>query len=529
MWYGFYKRRQLYCALLELYNTDRYAVFSFLMILAVLCVPKWCYVYGGVNNSDEIRGLALTSGFAANYLKPAFPFNFSLPISYSYYLYQIPAFLYTTLAGYSWPAIPLMLSSLIAIGFFYLMFSLYIKDTFPNRGPYCLFIANLCVTFYGLDIFMFNDPFIQSHVEFWNWLQVSTMATYHQWVSQYLLSLSFGLAALYSLAQYLKKPHAHWIYASSAFILFSLTFGAITGAWLAMSFVFFAFVAALMNPKIAIYTFRFVPAVAAIFFLVMMPQIFTFIGRDTLVEWYTRPLLWFTREDMLQAPLASWLENLRIMWGELGPLLLLGLLMLPFYGWQSLRRRDWLMVAIFCMAITDIVITSFTGGHWADWFWRGGNLLVVAVSAIGFVWLYEWMRPKVSEDRFNMAIRMALIPGFMNYCCETSYRLWSCEPLQPTEARALNTQVDLHSIFDKEKLIAHHVILLSGRTYFDNVANEFIVGYRNWEVSRINWFHEPPAQSPCETTWFGSPLPNDIMVSTSAEITFPKHFCLNKP
>lgn len=522
--YALKKSAQLQSTIVNAYRSDRYNFCLLAIIMIALSIPKWCYLYGGINNSDEIRSLALTSGFAANYMKPAYPFNLSIPISYSYYLFQIPAFLYSSISGYSWPSIPIGLTSLVAIAFFYMMFSLYLQALFPKRGAYTLLIGNLCITFFGLDVFVPFDPLTVGQIDSWNRIQVSAMATYHHWVYLYLLSLAFGMGALYAMARYSSTPHPHWIYAGSSCALFSLTFGAITGVWMSIAIAALALIIALFEHKKALTALQSTPAILLLIVFIMLPQIYTFTGRDTLVRWESSPLLWFSRTNMENVSYRTWRFNALVLWKEIGPILTLGLFMALCLVWTAFRRRQWHLIAIVYMAFTTIGITCMTSASVRDWFWRGGNLLLIVFSTIGFLWLYEWLRIRTSVLLLHSAIGLALVPGIINYAMESYFRWRSCV-IPHENVVKLNRSTNLHSVFVDEKAFSHRHILMGGRVYYDYIASEFIVTYRNMKSVRRLQFHFPPHQTPCEQTWYGTALPNGIMVNALNAETYKQKRC----
>ena len=530
--YALWEWRLLYRLLREAYRDDPYVFWFIALMAACASVPRWCYLHGGINNGDELRSITLTVSFAANYLKPAFPFNFSIPISYSYYLYQIPAFLYASLSGYRWPSPAVAITGVMAIIMFYAIFALYIRAAFADRGKYTVVIALLCVTFFGLDIFVFTDmrdawiypelfkpprPAMNLSVDHWNGMQVTSMAAYHHWVYQYLLSLAYALAALYALGQYWYQGHRQWLYTGIACTGFCLTFGAITGVWLCAAMALYAAVGFCFLPQRIVPALRCVPVGTIMLLAIMLPQFFTFIGRDALVEW-TAPVAWFTRENI---GWQSAKENLLMSGKELGPLLMLGCLMIPFYGWAAVRRKQYFLIAPLCMAIICVAGATFTRAFWNDWFWRGSNLFLIAAAAVGTVWLYERLRRRVRARLLHTLIGLCLIPGAVNYAAETYTRWCACE-VPSADIGLINEAVDVHSVFFDRKF-SNNDTLLAGRIYFDNDPHNFSKGYRNSDYFLGRWLRMPSVQMPCDRTWFGTPLPGGVMrtISRKAIVSAP--------
>jgi len=510
--YAVWNSSRFYKIIRSSYRSEPYASWFVTGILLCACVPKWCYLFGGINNvKDEIRSIALTVAFAANDLKPAFPFNFSLPISYSYYFYQIPAFLYATVSGYRWPSIALAITSLVAITLFYIVFTLYIKAAFPKHNRYTVVIGLLCITFFGLDIFINTAASSEMHIEWWNDFQVTSMASYHHWVYQYLMGLSYALAALYALAQYMQAPHRHWLYVSAGCTAFCLTFAAITGVWLCIVIALFgAFAMPCMRGHI-LAALRCLPTALVILSIILLPQLFTFIERDTLVEW-TSPVLWFTRERIEGASLGAWRNNISILCEELGPLLTSGLLMVPLYGWDAIRRRQWFLIALLSMAIIIAIGVSVTTARWNDWFWRGSNLFLSVIATFGIIWIYENWRLVMPERLIHAAIAVLLLPGIANYAAESWFR-WSSCTIPPDTIQTINSSVDLHGVIIMDDSFAENDVLLGGRIVFGNQSTGFSKNYINLDSFLADSLHVPLNQTPCDTTWFGSASPNGFIVS----------------
>jgi hypothetical protein len=227
---------------------------------------------------------------------------------------------------------------------------------------------------------------------------------------------------------------------------------------------------------------------------------------------------------MASAPLKSWLATLHDFYFEIGPLLTAGLFTLPFFGWQALKEKQWHLISIFAMAIITCYLMSMSGAYMADWFWRGGNLLLLVFCCVSLVWLYEWLRARIRPVIMYSALVLGLTPGIINYSAESFMRLRACGPALRA-LQKVNAMTDLHDIFYDDKLLSHSYIIHSGRMYFDPVANEFITGYRNFITVRTHWFHFPENQTPCQTTWFGTALPSGKTVLMEKPKVFVKNSC----
>jgi hypothetical protein len=201
------------------------------------------------------------------------------------------------------------------------------------------------------------------------------------------------------------------------------------------------------------------------------------------------------------------MTTLRVFFNELGPLLMAGLLSLPLLTWDAVRRRDRPLFSVTVMAAVSMVMMAILGATWPDWFWRGGNLLLLVFTTAGAVWLYEWLRVRVNRHAVHLIMLAGLVTGVLNYSAESYMRYRNCYvPLRAL--KRVNQMTDLHTVFYNDNLLSREQIMLSGRIYFDHTSRQFITGYLNLSTVRSYWLHFPEKQLPCENTWFGSPLPN---------------------
>lgn len=522
--YALYGQRQIRGVLRSAYEYEPAGAVFVVLILAVCLIPKYCYFYGGFNNTDDVRSIVATVSFAANYLKPAFLFDFSIPLSDGYYSYQLSAFLYAAVGGYHWPSIALIPTSLAAIGFFYAILIIYLKAAFPGHGRYAILIGLLCVTFYGLDIFADPGSAARGHIEWWNLLQLTQMASYHNWVYKYLLAMGFGLAALYSFEHYRKTKHSHWLYATVALTAFAPTFGVITGVWLCGVIALVLILTLCHSPKLIANLLWHTPGAVLIVAIIALPQILTFIGRETFVQLIS-PVLWFTRVSVADATLMQWWVNVRYFWYEMGLLLLAGLFALPFLGYAALRQKQNFQAMIFCMAIIAFIGASITYTELYDWYWRGCNLLITVCAAVAVVWLYEHLRERTPALVLHAVIGLGLWPGIMNYNMETYFRWNACAPVTDPVAIFINRTVDLHSVFRAEAPIWPRTMILGGRAYYDSTPGGLYSLSKNSPAFLARYFDVPYKQNICDKTRFGSALPNNTMISISKNMIFTTEHC----
>lgn len=523
--YALWHRRRSYAFLRKAYAAWPYIVCFILAVAVLAAIPKWCYLSGGINNTDDIRSITLTSAFAANYLKPAFVYNFSIPISYSYNLYEISAFLYAIVSGSGWPSVTLVVTSTAAIVLFYLVYALFLQTAFPQRSPLAVLVGLASITFYGSDIFIYKAAISHQHSEGWNPYQISQMATYQQWVYQYLISMGFALGALCALAEYNRQPHRHWLYAAAACTGFALTFGAITGVWLVAACGVLALFTLALNRRAIVPALPCLPIILAIAAFILYPQFYTFVGRDTIVS-LQEPSLWYRRIPLEHASLRDWVNEFNILRNELGFMLIVGFMAIPLMGWDALRRREWGLLAAFAMCIAAMLGLSLTSAPASapDWFWRGGNLLLTVGASVASVWLYEKLRVRMSVRWLHVGATLLLAPGMLNYMAENKLRYETCTPAAHA-AYKINRAVALNDVIVSKGAYYKFDILLGGRSFYSNHEKDYSTTYRNYDAFLTRTLGYRPDSPPCRVTRFGMALPSRAAAMATAQGPFLRSSC----
>ena len=505
------------------------AYFFVAIMLLLLMAGKWCYLQGGINNNDEYRSVLLTSGFAANYLKPAFPTNLSLPVSYGYYLFEISAFLYATVNGYSWPELPIVSVNLACIAFFYCAFVCSVRVAFPGHTSMTKWIALSIITFYGISTSvaaLFNIHY-RTHSQLWHNYQFTTMIYNFHWTYHYLLGLGFVLAALISLAHYCKDQHRHWLFTATAAIGFTLTFSAITGIWLLGLLMFCAIVAAAYSYGYIPAFLRHMPICLIIMSIILLPQVFTFMGHEHFVSW-DYPRAWFTREVLFDASESS-ISNISILFHELGPMLFIGMLGIPFYGIIAFRDRNWFLAAIAGMGIIAILGATFTNSSHPDWYWRGSNNFLILSAAFGAIWLYDRGRYLISSWWLHIVVLIGILPCVIQFGNKVLEHTNRCYPADEI-SKKINTAIDLHTVLQNQQPDLQLKAILAGRIYYDNALFKlpsFITLYHNEVPFLIQYLGYDSHASICQGTVYGMALPQGLIACTTSTGNFKTYTCMD--
>jgi len=436
-------------------NIQQALPFIFVAIMMLITAfSKTCYFAGGINNSDDMRALAMTAAFSANYLKPAFPLDPSVPVGYSYYLYETSAFFYMAVEGRAWASTAALAVNLFAIAFFYIAFWHAVRPYKEAAPHWAACAAMLFVTFFGLDIFFYYDKAIADHhLEWWSPLQVSQMATYFNWVYHYLLSSGFVLSGCYCFSMLCKTRQLQWLAAATLSFVLAPCFGAFTGVWAAPMgplLVLLAFVRCWPDARSIFSKARgqllisiLLCVIAAIY--VFIPQIFTFMARPTFVGLRISPQWWFSHGNLFPLKLTELEQNVRITFIEYGPLLFVGIFLIPVMFFMGIRQRAMPVIATGLMGVIGIVGLHFTTSAVDDWFWRGGNLYVTITSAVALAWGLTFLKRPMYIAIVAVLAMAGLVPGIINFMAEQGFRRETCAA-PPVEAEAINQQIALHDV-----------------------------------------------------------------------------------
>lgn len=492
-----------------------------LIFTAAYFIARWCYVGGGVNNwpADEMRGLAFTSAFAANYLKPAHPLDLSLPISYGYYFYEYTAFLYAAVGGYSWPSITLLAGALVAIAGFYFTFVRFTQLLTGRSDSVTWLVAVLAVTFFGQDFIA--EPYWQNRytMDWWNQGQITHMAALWHWVYHYLACATLCLAGLLSLHAALAQRRRDMLITGAILLCLAPTYAPITG-------VFFASVAMLALLLTATVEWRSgtprwllreglcaLLIVLPISAFILLPQVFTFMGRESYMHLDLAPRIWFGRHPMSTASWEEWRRFFNMLYLELGPMMLTGLLALPLFF--IARRRAIFPVALAASLVVGIFISeSFVSAGTNDWYWRTGFFALPLLLAIMTAWLFATLLPKHGWRHYGCWALLAAIlsPGAYNFAAEHWLRTQHCK-LPPDYLLQVNEVVELHTVIHtppfapKESFIAGRVAIAPGNSAWNWLSVYSISTF--FASDRLEWSSDSPI---CAGSLYGKRLPNGQFV-----------------
>lgn len=484
------------------------------VLVFITFMAKTCYLTGGINNFDDMRALAMTSSFSANYLKPAFPLNPSVPISYGYYLYETAAFFYAAVAGYGWPSTAVLAVNLYAVIFFYIAFWHAIRPYEGAMPRWGAFVAMLSVTFFGLDSLFFSERVLEArHIDWWNRMQVSQMATYFNWVYHYLLAAGFVLGGCYCFSMLCKTKQLNWLVVAALSFALAPCYSALTGAW-AVPLVFILVIACLYCvPNIALLLVKR-PITIGIIVLcgifVLLPQFFTFSYRPIFAGFSAVPQWWFSRATVFPWNWDEAIPNTYVGFIEYGPLLFIGIPLIPCLLLAGLKRRSMPWIALGAMGMIGILGLFFTTSPLADWFWRGGSLYITIISAAAFAWGCTLIVPYLSPVLFLILIAFGIVPGFLNFMTEQRFRTLACvEPSASTIA--YNGRTNLHDVIISGSLhVDPEPFFQVGRLPL--VASPLLNHYGNSWTLLVDILGWDTQFTPCTQTHFGSSTPSGYYV-----------------
>ena len=476
-----------------------------LFSLGYLLSAKACYLTGGLNNFDDLRSVALTGSFATNYLKPAFLFDFSIPISYSFYLYEWSALLYAAVQGIGMPSVPVLAVNLFVVGLFYAALAQLIRALADNPGPLAFLLVSALVTYYGFDFTM--EPIWQrQHLEWWNSTQITQTASYFHWTYQYLFSGTLILLGLINLSRFIRSGDRH---SALLFVLLhsaAAGYGAITFVWATLSLLMLLFVHLLGRQRMRLLKYllpQLLPALL-IALLVVLPTFPAFVGRDVIISFPIPPHFWYSFPEA--GLIAQFWLNLKQLFIEVGPMILLGLISIPFWfrhadGDAAQVRRE---LALFASGLLLLSILS-SSGHF-DWFSRGLLLLVIIAALFAAELLLPWLTGQHRQLMIPLFVLM-MIPQLFNFMLENQFRLQQCTPGSPM-ALKMNANHPLGTLFFSDEPVDLKTIQLAGRAFLGPQTGNYLITYLNRPDFLREWFAWEGSYQPCQSTPYGSNTPD---------------------
>jgi len=353
------------------------------LFLLVYFISRKTMLTGGITHGDEMRSLTLTSAFATNFLKPAYPYDFSYPIVYPYYPFELSAFLYRSVMGKMFPSIPVFAISIFLIALFWRILFIICKKISPERGETVFTWSLLFLVFSGLQPFRkYFDQWLGDSEKIGT--EILSMDNYFQSGYHYLFGVSAGMLAVLHLWDFFnEKKRADWILFISL-ISISAGFSGMSFAWIAIcSALMILFYVIFEKKKAFISLVKSIPisAVLAVFFL--LPQVFNFFPRLSPNFEFSSPHWWFPGsllKQYLESP--TRFPYWRFLWfgfdvliTQTGLIISAGLAISVYLAlkWIIKERKfsSSRIVPVSFIALTGFLLLTFTISSSWDWHARG--------------------------------------------------------------------------------------------------------------------------------------------------------------
>ena len=479
-----------------------------LVAILALFIAKYCYLTGGINNEDDLRSVVLTGSFASNSLKPAFPFDFSIPISYSYFLFETTAFLYSTVKGVSYPSVHVLaVNILVAILFYYILF-LVSSNIFMDKKRKKFFLVTLFITFYGFDGLMKYVYGGAMHIEWWNkHPQITQLSSYFNFVYQYLWTASIIILSLLFLKRFFESSNRRNWYIFTILILLSAGHGTIPFVWIAFSIpvILIIYIAKKRN-KAFKNLVSCIPISIFWFAFILFPLFFTFVNREVIFH-FAAPAFWFHRNASLPFLQALSL-NIQTTFIEFGPFLLIGIML----SIRNLfKKKDWEYKNLFLFSLVIFVslfLMTCTQSFYFDWFSRGVLIATILSAFFAAKFFYSLVFNKKSNLLFMLFVLFILLilPQVYTFFLENYFRTKTWIP--PTaEAQRINKLYELGIVFYSRQSKYEDIFIFgqAGRALLSQT--DYIPHYRNKEsflIKKLKWRE----YTPCSETLYGDNTPS---------------------
>ncbi len=504
--------------------------------LTLLVIGKYCYLAGGSNFSDEFRSIHFIGSFATNSLKPAFPYDFSLPLSYSYYFFEGGAFLYAAARGLLSPSIALLATTLVSVAVAYRILYLICTELFAShlrsdesfgRQAHTLrkyFLVSAVLTFSSLDGLV--RPIAEYFgVNLLNQLQFHPINAYFHNNYQYLLSIGLcSLGVLFGM-RYLREKKMEYWFACAAFFSMALGYATITFLWAAIGFGF-VLLLQLRRKEHIVSLLKAVPGSLAIMIVMLLPQFAIFLPRLLHVAELSFPHLWFPYDANFfirsaYPNVAMLLHLFSLILTDLGPLLTAGVIAAPVLLLLRLRKGrhpspDEPALMPFAIIITVVLmLMTVTWAPVSDWFVRG--FFVAQYLSAFFVAAFADALLMGKYRTITVTIGMLLLcTAGASFVIENAHATNNCKAMSP-EAAELNVHYPLGTIFlvteDKDGIVEAN-IRNAGRALI-NPFNKILSSYLNAPDFLQNVLGVKKVFIPCASTPYGLSTPEGkAMVQT---------------
>ncbi len=496
-----------------------------------LCIPiftsiaiasaKLGYLVGGPrSHHDEERSILFISALANNFLKPAYPFNYSIPVAYPFYLFETGSLLYLATNGWSLPSIPLLVITLGAIAMSYAVLWLICSDEESSKAWFIW--SSAFITFVGLlwiPKFWDGAAFVSQQVQ-------SLPSTLHAG-THYLFGTMIGILGLKHLQRYIQGNGNQTD--GKVFVIcmaLAFTFAGIPSIWaLAAGLLLVCIGLPHLLRAPMINHLRVSMCALASIVCIIGPQTPNLFPRLASTFYFSAPHWWFIRPtlDVINTtifPEAFWkpLASILILLINVGPILTPVIILAPLFAWLTYRGIIKPEITTYVVGIfASWLLLTFTSAPSGDWFGRGPLFAEICAALIAgnIVQHYKHHKWIVYLCVFFMALQAATSPGFLS---------WNLTEAS-SQVRILNGSLPIGSVVVTETYddpLAEQ-ILKAGRGVFTIPPTAFMAYLNNvhllekWGIL-LRYHH-------CESSWLGSPTPLGVFWTNNEMGVLEKKRC----
>jgi len=370
---------------------------------------------GGISHADDGRSLLFTNAFAANYLKPSFPFDPSFPIAYPYYAFELSGFLYRGIQGSIFPSIALLATTIFLVSIsFYSLFHLC-KRIDMRLGPQIFFFTSIVLLVSHIKpIRNVLDGLFGHRVG----TEVPQVYIYLHSHYHYLLGTIAGIVGIFHLWNFINKRERYdWILFITFFAL-SAGFSGIPFVWLAISALLILIIYLITERLKGLLSLaKMIPISVILLLFLLIPQIFTFLPRVNPNFELTLPHIWFADSSVVSSQMwdtkgaygifRSIIFVFDVLLTQLGLILGIGVLVIPIISLMIFwKKREWKKTPLHFFVIvifTSFLLLTFTG---SNYFWHAHGFLVSTVCASILIGRYLALS---FDNKKNTIIRVAVI------------------------------------------------------------------------------------------------------------------------
>ncbi len=481
-------------------------------VILMLLITKFAYLMGGRSGGDETRSILFVSSFASNALKPAYPFDFSLPVAYPYYLFQTGAFLYHAASGVLLPSIALLATTLVAVGLSYRVLFLTVTHLFTERPDRKFFLAACMLTFsgfYGLKETFHLLPFIR--------LQAQPMSEYLHSGYHYLWGVALAVWGMALLGSYVREGGKTALLLAILLLCLSFGYSGISGIWAGFGAIVVVLHSLIEKPNRIVPLLRSVPATLAIVVFALLPQLFSVLPRFDEPFAFSLPHFWLLRDAQLfmtqngSGAFSLWrllLAGPLIILSNTGPFILaaMGMCLIAVTR-RYTRDAEW--ERLFPLAVTVVValfLLTFTTTVKTDWYSRG----VLVPTIFGAIIGGKLFSPLFFHGKRLIAAAMTLLLGIQAVSALLEQTMHISHAPEFEVAREINETYPLGTIFYEPEFVYGTYVLTAGRAVVTKPPVAFISYIPHWDLlARLG---KVQAYAPCLHSFYGSSTPDNQFV-----------------